>query len=69
MGSTTSFDLSGIFRNIFKQKNTLKLGDLGIARIVESSKSLRDTKIAGTFSYMSPELLHDEKYSVKSDIW
>lgn len=54
-------------RNIFKHGAMLKLGDLGIARIIETTKSLHE--MAGTISYMSPELFKNESYSFNSDVW
>jgi len=55
--------------NIFLSKGgTVKLGDFGVAGVIEHTKSKKDTQI-GTPLYMSPEMLNDEKYDSKSDIW
>ncbi|KAH8876402.1 Serine/threonine-protein kinase Nek4 [Schistosoma japonicum] len=56
-------------RNIFLTRtNIVKLGDLGIARVLESSSSMATTLI-GTPYYMSPELYANKPYNHKSDIW
>jgi serine/threonine protein kinase len=53
--------------NIFKSGDVLKLGDLGIAKIIETTQNLRE--MVGTISYMSPELLDNSFYSYNSDVW
>jgi len=46
----------------------LKLGDFGIAKVLDSTTALTRTQI-GTPFYMSPELINNKPYSYKSDIW
>jgi len=46
----------------------LKLGDFGIARTLNSTSDLAKTQI-GTPFYMSPELINNRPYGIKSDIW
>ena len=46
----------------------VKLADFGIARVLQSEGSLASTVI-GTPYYMSPELVNNESYSYKSDVW
>eukprot|EP00927_Polykrikos_kofoidii_P083932 TRINITY_DN8720_c1_g4_i1.p1 TRINITY_DN8720_c1_g4~~TRINITY_DN8720_c1_g4_i1.p1 ORF type:complete len:806 (+),score=124.06 TRINITY_DN8720_c1_g4_i1:343-2760(+) len=46
----------------------LKLGDLGIAKVLNSTMDLAQTQI-GTPFYMSPELINNKPYSYKSDVW
>ena len=46
----------------------IKLADFGIARVLHSEGSLAQTVI-GTPYYMSPELVNNEPYSYKSDVW
>jgi NIMA (never in mitosis gene a)-related kinase 9 len=54
--------------NIFiMQSGLLKLGDFGIAKILDSSGML-ETQVGSPF-YMSPEIIEGKKYSIKSDIW
>lgn len=61
-------------QNIFltgnKDQNmfALKLGDFGIATVLNSTLELAKTQI-GTPFYMSPELINNKPYSYKSDIW
>lgn len=55
--------------NIFiMQSGVLKLGDFGIAKILDSQVDLAETQV-GTPLYMSPEIIEGKKYSNKSDIW
>ncbi|KAJ7388825.1 Serine/threonine-protein kinase Nek4 [Desmophyllum pertusum] len=46
----------------------LQLGDLGIARVLETSSDMANTLI-GTPYYMSPELFSNKPYNYKSDVW
>lgn len=55
-------------RNIFLKHNRIKLGDFGVSRIMKSSNEYAKT-FTGTPYYMSPEVLKQEEYSFKSDIW
>ncbi|KAI7795392.1 serine/threonine-protein kinase Nek4, partial [Triplophysa rosa] len=56
-------------QNIFLTKtNIIKVGDLGIARVLESQNDMASTLI-GTPYYMSPELFSNKPYNYKSDVW
>ncbi|TPP58168.1 serine/threonine-protein kinase Nek4, partial [Fasciola gigantica] len=56
-------------QNIFLTRNDIiKVGDLGIARVLESANAMATTMI-GTPYYMSPELFANKPYNHKSDIW
>nr|ANM86797.1 Nek1 [Stygiella incarcerata] len=56
-------------QNIFLTKdNRVKLGDFGIARILNSTQDLAKTVI-GTPYYLSPEIVEDKPYHRKSDVW
>ncbi|KAM3915087.1 serine/threonine-protein kinase Nek4 [Leptodactylus fuscus] len=56
-------------QNIFLTKsNIVKVGDLGIARVLESQYDMASTLI-GTPYYMSPELFSNKPYNYKSDVW
>ncbi|XP_060583771.1 serine/threonine-protein kinase Nek4-like [Ruditapes philippinarum] len=56
-------------KNIFlKDDLTVKLGDLGIAKVLDLNQSKADTFV-GTPSYMSPELFSGQSYNHKTDIW
>lgn len=56
-------------QNIFLTKTKMiKVGDLGIAKVLESSSDMATTLI-GTPYYMSPELFSNRPYNHKSDVW
>lgn len=55
--------------NIFLTKdNKVKIGDLGVAKILESLENFATSKV-GTPYYLSPEVCEDRPYNNKSDIW
>ena len=55
--------------NVFLMSNGLiKLGDFGISRILDRTKELARTMV-GTPYYLSPEILAEQGYGFKSDIW
>ena len=56
-------------QNIFLTgSHIIKLGDLGIARVLDSAHDLATTVI-GTPYYMSPELFRNTPYGKQSDVW
>ena len=55
-------------RNVFLQRNRIKLGDFGISRMMRSYSDYAST-FAGTPYYMSPEVLKQDGYNFKSDVW
>ncbi|XP_064374769.1 serine/threonine-protein kinase Nek4 isoform X4 [Dromaius novaehollandiae] len=56
-------------QNVFLTRtNIIKVGDLGIARVLENQYDMASTLI-GTPYYMSPELFSNKPYSYKSDVW
>lgn len=60
-------DIKG--QNIFiGANNTLKLGDFGIARVLNKTMDKART-VVGTPYYLSPEIIENKPYSFKSDIW
>ncbi|CAD8166145.1 unnamed protein product [Paramecium pentaurelia] len=52
--------------NVFLHDDKIKLGDFGIARSVEQDLA---TTFIGTPYYISPEIIQNQPYSYKSDIW
>ncbi|KAM8758707.1 serine/threonine-protein kinase Nek4 isoform 2-T2 [Rhynchonycteris naso] len=56
-------------QNVFLTRtNIIKVGDLGIARVLENHCDMASTLI-GTPYYMSPELFSNKPYNYKSDVW
>ncbi|KAK3101307.1 hypothetical protein FSP39_002569 [Pinctada imbricata] len=56
-------------KNVFLMGDlSLKLGDLGIAKLLELNQSKAESFV-GTPAYMSPELFKHLPYNHKSDIW
>lgn len=55
-------------QNIFLKNGKVRLGDFGIAKVLDSTRDLANTCI-GTPYYMSPELFKYKPYSYKSDVW
>ena len=53
--------------NILICKDVAKLCDFGIISKVEGTLTI--TSMVGTVSYMAPEILKNEKFNVKCDIW
>ncbi|CDW78132.1 protein kinase domain containing protein [Stylonychia lemnae] len=64
-------------QNIFLKNGKIRLGDFGIAKVLDSTKDFANTVIfnwiifqcIGTPYYMSPELFKNKPYSYKSDVW
>ena len=46
----------------------VKIGDLGVAKLLETSTAFAQT-VVGTPYYLSPELCSDQPYGDKSDCW
>ena len=56
-------------QNIFlTSKGIIKLGDFGIAKILDSTDDQANTQI-GTPYYLSPEICESQPYGRQSDIW
>ena len=54
--------------NLFLKNGVLKIGDLGVSKLLDSSTQLATTMV-GTPYYLSPELCENARYDAKSDIW
>jgi NIMA (never in mitosis gene a)-related kinase len=56
-------------QNVFMtQTGIVKLGDFGVAKVLENTMAKAQTQI-GTPFYLSPEICRGESYEHKSDIW
>jgi NIMA (never in mitosis gene a)-related kinase len=53
--------------NIFLSGERAKIGDLGVARTMNTEQFART--VVGTPFYLSPELCEERPYNEKSDIW
>ena len=56
-----------MLRNIFRNGESVVIGDLGLAKTVDKIRS--STKVAGTWNYISPDCINEEKITCASDIW
>ncbi len=55
--------------NVFlTRKGLCKLGDFGISKVLSGTRS-RAKSIVGTPYYLSPEILNENPYNMKTDIW
>jgi serine/threonine protein kinase len=54
--------------NILLCGGMLKIGDFGFAKNLNSTSSLLKT-LVGTPAYMAPQILKEERYNYKCDIW
>ncbi|MFQ6657660.1 hypothetical protein Gotur_027243 [Gossypium turneri] len=56
--------------NIMLSSNfNAKLGDFGLARLVDHAKGSQTTRLAGTMGYMAPECVSSGKVSKESDVY
>ena len=46
----------------------VKLGDFGVAGVMEHTNANRDTQV-GTPLYMPPEMFKENSYDTKADVW
>ena len=54
--------------NILLRGKECKISDFGFAKNIDSESAVMKS-IVGTPLYMSPQLLHKQKYTNKSDLW
>ena len=50
------------------QDGRIKLGDFGIAKVLSHTYEKLET-VVGTPYYLSPEIVQNQPYSFKSDMW
>lgn len=55
--------------NVVNSYTHVKLGDFGLARIINNPETDFAQTYVGTPYYMSPELINEQAYNNKSDIW
>mmetsp|Transcript_80599 Transcript_80599/g.248615 ORF Transcript_80599/g.248615 Transcript_80599/m.248615 type:complete len:508 (+) Transcript_80599:2-1525(+) len=56
-------------QNVFLMASgQIKLGDFGIARVLETMQGYAKTMV-GTPYYLSPEIIQEQPYDYKSDVW
>ena len=55
-------------KNLFLAADGVKIGDLGVARLLGASTEFAST-VVGTPYYLSPELCENAPYNEKSDVW
>ncbi|WBW71190.1 serine/threonine protein kinase, NIMA related Fin1 [Schizosaccharomyces osmophilus] len=55
--------------NVFlDEDNSVKLGDFGLSKLLDNTRMFTQSYV-GTPYYMSPEIIRNNPYSAKSDIW
>lgn len=54
--------------DLLKVDFDVKIGDLGFSKFVVDAQNPNFT-ICGTPLYMSPQIVHEEEYTFKTDIW
>eukprot|EP01029_Cantina_marsupialis_P003955 TRINITY_DN1397_c0_g7_i1.p1 TRINITY_DN1397_c0_g7~~TRINITY_DN1397_c0_g7_i1.p1 ORF type:complete len:285 (+),score=55.41 TRINITY_DN1397_c0_g7_i1:161-1015(+) len=54
--------------NMCLKDDIVKVGDFGVSKILDSTLGM-DRTICGTDPYYSPQLVKEEEYSTKTDIW
>jgi serine/threonine protein kinase len=54
--------------NILVSKGTYKIADFGLAKYLQDESQLLKTRV-GTPFYMAPQILKNERYTSKCDIW
>lgn len=54
--------------NILIKDTSLKIADFGFAKNLENGSSILKT-LVGTPAYMAPQILKEERYTYKCDIW
>ncbi|KRX10221.1 Protein kinase-like domain [Pseudocohnilembus persalinus] len=54
--------------NMFLQKDEVRIGDLGVAKVLSNNMDFARTMV-GTPFYLSPEMCEEKPYNEKSDIW
>ncbi len=60
------------FSNIFLNRNSLVIGDISYSTknaIIKGKSNETRSKKFGTDNYWAPEILIDQKYDTKVDIW
>jgi len=55
--------------NIFIYGDQIKIGDFGLSKTLESKKYIETKSKRGTSCYMAPEILLNEPYNTRSDLW
>ena len=55
--------------NVLFSKGQMKLADFGLAKFVENSENVLLRSCVGTPLYMAPQILRNESYTPKCDVW
>jgi serine/threonine protein kinase len=53
---------------LISDRGNIKISDFGWAGVKENIESLKST-ICGTFDYMAPEIVNNNPYNEKIDVW
>lgn len=57
-------------KNILLHEGNIKISDFGVAKMInEHNFDKETTTFSGTYQFMSPQILRQEKYTFQTDIW
>ena len=57
-------------KNILIHGGNVKISDFGVAKIInEHNFDKESTTFSGTYQFMSPQILRQDKYTYQTDIW
>ena len=54
--------------DLLNTKFNIKIADFGYAKRLKSIEQI-ETTLCGTYLYMAPQVINDQKYNYKADIW
>lgn len=57
-------------KNILVHKGNIKISDFGVAKMINDHNFDKETTtFSGTYQFMSPQILRQDKYTYQTDIW
>ena len=57
-------------KNILVHQGNIKISDFGVAKMINEHNFDKETvTFSGTYQFMSPQILRQDKYTFQTDIW